>query len=247
MREHLTRPRPAAGPAVGIVADLMRFPVKSLGGERARRVFIGPYGLTGDRRLAVIGADGGVVSARRAHALLGYRAEMADGDGGLDVRVSAPDGREWAADDPALARELSAALDREVQLARGAVGVFDAAPVHLVNEASVRAMDAWLGREVDVRRFRPNVVVELADGIPFGEAAWRGRRLALGPVELEVVSPTERCAVTTFDPDTLERDTAVLSHLARRRDNFFGVYAHVVRPGWVRLGDPVTLDPRPEG
>ena len=42
---------------------------------------------------------------------------------------------------------------------------------------------------------------------------------------LAVVSPTERCAVTTFDPDTLERDNRVLAGLARERENFFGVYA----------------------
>jgi len=229
-----------------MVADVMRYPVKSLGGERARHAFVGPYGLTGDRRLAVVGADGSVVTARRAHALLGYRAVVADGDAAMRVRVTAPDGRGWDADDPALAAELSAALGREVQLARGAVGVFDAAPVHVVNEASVRAMDGWLGREVDVRRFRPNLVVEPADGEPFAEAHWPGARLTIGDsVELEVVSPTERCAVTTFDPDTLQRDTAVLANLARRRDNFFGVYARVVRPGWVHLGDPVALHPAP--
>ena len=56
---------------------------------------------------------------------------------------------------------------------------------------------------------------------------------------LEVVSPTERCAITTFDPDTLERDNRVLAGLARERENLFGVYARVVRPGWAEVGATV--------
>jgi uncharacterized protein YcbX len=60
-----------------------------------------------------------------------------------------------------------------------------------------------------------------------------------------VVSPTERCAVTTFDPDTLERDNRVLAGLARDRENLFGVYAAVARPGWARVGDPVALAAAP--
>ena len=58
---------------------------------------------------------------------------------------------------------------------------------------------------------------------------------------LDVVSPTERCAVTTFDPDTLERDDRVLAGLARARENLFGVYARVARPGWADVGAPVGL------
>ena len=54
-------------------------------------------------------------------------------------------------------------------------------------------------------------------------------------------SPTERCAVTTFDPDTLERDNRVLTGLAADRENLFGVYAVVSRPGWLRVGAEVRI------
>ena len=56
-----------------------------------------------------------------------------------------------------------------------------------------------------------------------------------------MVSPTERCAITTFDPDTLERDNRVLAGLARERENLFGVYARVVRAGWAEVGGPIVL------
>jgi len=228
-----------AGEVAGIVSDLWRFPVKSFGGERVRRAFVGPFGLIGDRRHAVEDADGAPVSARRAHALLGFSARYADPDAAEGAEVTTPSGFALDPDDPALAREVSTLLGRPVRIARSAVGVHDAAPVHLLSTASLAAAGGWLaGEEVDVRRFRPNVVVELERPEAFAESAWTGALLELGdggPV-LDVVSPTERCAVTTFDPDTLERDNRVLAALARERDNLFGVYARVRRPGWAEVG-----------
>ena len=108
-------------------------------------------------------------------------------------------------------------------------------------------VDEWVGQELDVARFRPNIVVELdGDDGAFAEADWVGQDIEVGQAVLRIVSPTERCVVTTIDPDTLDRDRAVLAELARRRDNLFGVYGQVVRPGWVRVGDPVRVQP-PDG
>lgn len=213
--------------------------MKSFGGERVRRAFVGPFGLIGDRRHAVEDADGTPLSARRAHALLGYTARYDDQEAAAGAGVTTPAGFEMEPDDPTLARELSDLAGRPVRVVNSAVGVHDAAPVHLVSTASLAAVGAWLaGGEVDRRRFRANVVVELEQPEPFAEMAWMGALLELGgggPV-LEVISPTERCAVTTFDPDTLERDNRVLAGLARERDNLFGVYARVRRPGWAEVG-----------
>jgi MOSC domain-containing protein len=226
--------------AVGLVADLWRFPVKSFGGERVRRAFLAPFGLLGDRRFAVVGQDGMPLSARRASSLLGFTARCAETETGEGVEVETPEGLVLDADDPMLARLLGDHLDREVRVLRATVGFHDAAAVHLVTDASLAALEELTGLPLlDRRRFRANVIVELADPLPFAEADWPGRELALGPALVGVLAPTERCAVTTFDPDTLARDTGVLAALARERDNLFGVYAQVMRPGWVRVGDPV--------
>ena len=234
----------AGGEPVGLVADLMRFPVKSFGGERLRRGFFGPFGLIGDRRHAVAGRDGIPLSARRAPALLGYRARSGDNETGDGAEVETPAGRRLPWDDPDLARELTEALGRPVRLEHSPLGIFDAAPVHVVSDASLGAVDRWLEEEVDRRRFRPNLIVEPLEGRPFAEDAWIGRRLAVGEgLVVLVVSPTERCVITTIDPDTGDRDKRVLSALARERDNLFGVYAQVWRPGWVAVGDPVRLLP----
>jgi MOSC domain-containing protein len=218
--------------------------VKSFGGERVRRAFVGPFGILGDRRHAVVDAGGEALTARRAHAMLGFAAACADAEAGEDVHVTTPEGWELPWDDPAVAEEVARALGYPVSLVRSALGVHDAAPVHLLTSASLTAAQDWVGGgEIDRRRFRANVIVELDDPEPFAEAGWVGGSLAVGddgPL-LQVVSPTERCAVTTFDPDTLERDNRVLAGLARERENLFGVYALVARPGWARVGDAVAL------
>lgn len=249
------------------MSDLWRFPVKSFGGERVRRAFVGPFGMIGDRRHAVQDEDGTPLSARRAHALLGFSARYADAEAAEGAEVTTPQGLTLDADDPALAREIAAAVDRPVTVARSAVGIHDAAPLHLVSTSSLAAVEGWLaGEEVDRRRFRANVILELERPEPFTEMGWVGARIAVGEggAVLEVVSPTERCAVTTYDPDTLERDNRVLAGLARERDNLFGVYARVRRPGWVEVGatvrralaasppldldaDPPTMDIPPRG
>ena len=235
------------GERIGLVADLWRYPVKSFGGERQRRMFVGPYGIHGDRTHAVVGADGAVVTVRRASRMLGFGARHQDPEGSRDVVVTTPDGAELAVDDAALGPVLTAALGREAQMARSPVGVFDAAPLHIVTDASVRRIAEWTERELDCRRFRPNIVVELEVPDPFAEAGWVGGFVAFGDGAVAgVVSPTERCAVTTLDPDTLERDNGVLATLANRRENLFGVYAEVARPGWVHVGDPVHLVRAPD-
>lgn len=226
------------------MSDLWRFPVKSFGGERTRRAFVGPFGLLGDRRHAVVDNTGEPLSARRAHALLGFRAHCEEHDAGEGVHVTTPEGWELAWDDPALAAEIGTALGREVRVARSAVGAHDAAPIHLLGTSSLAAVSDWIdGEEVDRRRFRANLIVEMNDARPFAEAAWVGASIEIGeggPV-LQVVSPTERCAVTTFDPDTLARDNRVLAGLARETENLFGVYALVARSGWVEVGATIRM------
>lgn len=229
------------------MSDLWRFPVKSFGGERGRRVFLGPFGFLGDRACAVVDpSDGQPTTARRAPRLLAYRARFDDPERGEGVTVETPSGEVLTWGDPALATHITRELGREavdeVALVRSPMAIHDAAPVHVVTEASIRQMSEWLGIDVDRRRFRANVVVEADDDLPFTEAAWPGHRIRFGDdAEIEVVIDTERCAVTTWDPDTVERDTRVLAAIARERNNFFGVYCRVSRPGWVAVGDPVRI------
>jgi uncharacterized protein YcbX len=232
-----------AEPSLGLVSDLWRFPVKSLGGERLRRAFIGPFGVLGDRRHAVVDERGEALSARRVSALLGFSARYAQADAAEGLEITTPTGAVVAPDDEAVASELWPILDGPARVVRSPTSVHDIAPIHIVTGSSLAELGRMAGdEEIDRRRFRANLVVEPESSKPFVEASWVGTRLQLGeegPV-LDVVSPTERCAVTTFDPDTLERRPEVHGAIARECDNFFGVYAVVVRPGWAAVGDTLT-------
>ena len=215
--------------------------MKSFAGERLRRVFAGPFGLLGDRRYCAIGAQG-PLTCRRIHGLLEYTVGYADADAADGAVITTPGGRVHAPTDPEIGDELSRLAGETVSVEARAYGFFDVAPVHLLGEASLAALGTAAGRDLDRRRFRANILVD-AGPEPFAEDAWIGRRITVGEAVLEVVVNTERCAVTTLDPDTRERDSAVLTALARERDNLFGVYARVVRPGWIGVGDAVTDGP----
>ena len=229
------------------MSDLWRYPVASLGGERLRRVFIGPLGLVGDRRFMVADPrDGTPLIALRNPPLLTLRARCRDAERGEDVVVEAADGDEWAWDDPALASAVRHLLERgddePVAVVRSPAGTHADRPVALLAESSVRAVSEWAGEDVDRRRFRPNVMVEADDAAAFPDDAWMGHRLRIGDAaELEVAAPTRRSGVLSRDPDTAERDTRAHAALARERRNHVGACCRVVRPGWIAVGDPVRL------
>jgi uncharacterized protein YcbX len=111
--------------------------------------------------------------------------------------------------------------------------------LHIVNLASVRELERVAGREVNPLRFRPNVVIDGAP--PWAEFDWSGKPLQIGPVKLEFIKRTERCAATNVDPDTGKRDMAIPAALQRAWGHTdFGFYARVIADGTIAVGDPVT-------
>jgi len=127
----------------------------------------------------------------------------------------------------------------------------DVEPLTLVSTGSIAHLAARLGMPgLDHRRFRANIVLAGADE-PHVEDTWIGRDVDVGRARLHVTGPIPRCAVTTRDPDTGRRDADTLREIRRYRGMFtddegsrgipFGVYARVVRPGVVAVGDPVRV------
>ena len=111
--------------------------------------------------------------------------------------------------------------------------------ISIINLASVRDLEAKIGRSVDPRRFRANFYVE---GWPaWAENAGSGR-VRLGEVEAEIVKPIVRCVATHVDPDTGERDIEIVRSLFEAYGHrFCGIYANVVREANVKVGDPAGL------
>ncbi len=94
---------------------------------------------------------------------------------------------------------------------------------------------------LDIRRFRPNVHVDLGDAAPFEEAGWEGRRIRIGEAELEIVHPCDRCAITIYDPETQQKAPDVLRTINERHDTFFGFRARPLGAARVAVGDPVEV------
>jgi uncharacterized protein YcbX len=122
-------------------------------------------------------------------------------------------------------------------------GRVQAAPVTLISDGSLQRLGREAGASVDGRRFR--MLFTLAGCRPHEEDEWQGRHFRIGEAVIRVGGPVDRCAMTTRDPDTGETDLDTLRliegyrGLSERRTIDFGVYADIVEPGRVRVGDTV--------
>jgi uncharacterized protein YcbX len=208
------------------VAQLWRYPVKSLAGERLEAVEIGSDGLAGDRLVQVYTARGRVVTARTHPRLLGHRGTLGT-DG--EPRV---DGWPWTS--PEAAVLITAAAGPDVRLERfTGEERFDVLPLLVATDGAIAAL------AVDGRRLRPNVVV---GGVPgLAEREWPGRRLRIGETIVAVAQLRDRCVMTTYDPDTLVQDPGVLRRIVREFGGAMALDCAVEVEGLVRVGDPVVL------
>lgn len=236
-----------SGLAVGVVAELWRYPVKSMLGEQCGQVLMEDRGIAGDRLYAVRDGEGKFGSGkntrrfRRIDGLPGFRARY---DGIIPV-VTFPDGHQVRGDDPLADQHLQRALRRaDVGLAREAgVSHFDQAPVHLITDASL----SWLAAavpdvQVDARRVRPNLVLRTGRLAALIEDAWVGRTARIGrSAVVEFTHRTERCVMINNAQDGLAHSSQVLRAVAEENEMMLGIYAKVIRPGTVRLGDEMLL------
>ena len=122
---------------------------------------------------------------------------------------------------------------------------FDCAVVHVLTTATVdRLRELYSEGRFEVRRFRPNIVVEIASGVKdFVENAWSGGTLAVGDaVRLSLTGPCPRCVMTTLPQGDLAKDPGILRTAAQHNHANVGLYASVVRGGTVRRGDAIGLE-----
>ena len=163
---------------------------------------------------------------------------------GMAVDVETPDGDILAVDDPALAERLNESIGRRHTLTalRSDRALTDCRPLSLCSLQTVARLSEETGRPVDKRRFRANVYLDLSGGEAFAEDGFVGGRLRIGDkVVVAVLERDPRCAMVTLDPDTAERDPAILSRIAGAHDGYTGVYAAALAEGVFRVGDPVEL------
>jgi uncharacterized protein len=246
--------RTSVKPSTGTLASLWRWPVKSMAGERLNSMRVDGRGAGGDRTHAVLHEHKGArkrLTAREAPRLLAWKAGYPfDMDAGLEparpplATVTAPDGHRYRWGDPRLRTALEEDLDRRVWLERDVHGMQDLPRTLLVTvQASLEALGAELDGAIDLRRFRPNLHLEM-DAPPWTELGWEGGELVFsGGVRLQFLHPCERCVIPTRHPDTQVKWPGLLKHLTAAHDMSFGINARVVAGGRVAAGETVELLP----
>jgi uncharacterized protein YcbX len=154
--------------------------------------------------------------------------------------VRTPNGDEYDVADPELCGQLTRQLGRPVFLFKNGRGNFDTQQVSLISLSSVVALASESTTTIDPRQFRANFYIEPADGIPFSENDWVGKVLLVGESALlGITQQDERCMMINLNPDTAKQDPAVLRTVVSKHGECMGVYANVVVPGVVRVGDTI--------
>ena len=231
---------------VGRVTGLWRYPVKSMSRETLDAVDVSWNGLVGDRRWAFVRS--GVPQSGFPWLTLRQRGDMAQYQPAFveptqpdksRTTVLTPSGSRFEVTDSALAAELCPDGARVIRQDRG---VFDAFPLSFITTQTVSHLSQTVGVPLDVRRFRPNLLIEAADPTPFREDDWVGQVLRIGGLRLRVDKRDGRCVVITIDPETTERNPAILKTVANKRQGHLGVYGSIVKPGRIGLKDEVFIE-----
>jgi uncharacterized protein len=240
---------------LGRISAIFRYPVKSMAGESLDVARLGWHGIEGDRRLAFrrLTDKSGFpwLSASKLPQLLLYKPFGLDSNNAelLPTHVRTPDGKEYELRSDELREEISSRFGSDVEMMNLRSGIFDESPISVISLGTVRSVARESGRGVDLcdlRRFRPNVVIETNGAKPFEEDSWVGRTLIFGDANsgaaVGVTMKDERCVMVNLDPDTAEKDSEVMKTVVRLNENYAGVYGTVVRAGELRVGQVVTLE-----
>ena len=269
MRENSNRGaahQPSQPSAERRVVELWRYPVKSLAGERVPALALAADGADGDRAWGIRDhRDGRILTGRREPRLLFATACLGPDD---LPRMTLPDGRELAGPGPATDAALSAWLGRPVSLVAavesdGARAEYfadatddtsraiewtmpkgrfvDSSPVLLMTTAGLRSCAATHAAGVwDVRRFRPNVLIEL-QGEGWLEDEWLGRTLQIGSARLTPRQRCIRCTMVTRAQPGLAHDVDIYKTVHRTHGGEAGVWSEITQPGSIAEGDSLDL------
>ena len=208
------------------IAQIWRYPVKSMTGEQLESAVLTPLGIAGDRVVHVRNERGHVITSRTHPRLLGHHATL--GASGEPI----VDGLPWT--DPQV-------LEQAVQIAGpGAKLVrddserrFDILPLLVATDGAIAAFGH------DGRRLRPNLVIGGVEGL--AERTWPGRCLRIGKISIGIQDLRGLCVMTTYDPDTLQQDHKVLKEIVQKFEGTLALNCYVIRGGVIHVGDAVEL------
>jgi MOSC domain-containing protein len=256
---------------IGFVDSLWRYPVKSMRGQELDEIFAGYAGVYGDRVFAFKSSANRPgfpwFTGRDKRQMIRYRARFRHPDKAvrpinlseaekstatplyadlkeLVVDVELPDGKILPVDDPALVEVLRAGMENKPQLTliRSQRALTDCRPLSIFAVQTARKLGEETGMTVDKRRFRANIYVDLTSSDGFAEDEFVGRSLRIGPkMVVSILQPDSRCMMINLNPDTAEKEPALLKQVAQAHRNMAGVYGAVLVEGIICKGDQVEL------
>jgi uncharacterized protein len=252
---------------LGTVVNLQVSPIKGFGINEVPILDLRSNGARGDRDFFVVDENARLLSATRTGVFLAYTAHwdpneriLAIRRDGIDVvssrvvratRLNAHFYADracvgWSLEGP-FDQWLSDTLGKRLHLIEAAdpSGGVDYNSCTLVSQASLASLD--IAEDVSVsrraRRFRLNVTLESTIDTPYIEENWSESAVLIGEATIRIAGRVPRCAAVQRDPETGASGTNVLKHIYEQRGRGLagtldlGVYADVIGPGLVRLGD----------
>jgi uncharacterized protein YcbX len=230
---------------------LYLYPVKSMRGVAVNAAHLGLNGFYGDRRYAFVrqaraASDGFPWATGRVKPQMILNIARMEGtpthDEDARVFVQTRAGDEYAVDDPRLVEAVAREFGQPVFLLKNKRGNYDSQHVSIFSLSTLRALETESESPIDHRQFRANIYIEPMSGIPFEENEWVGRMLRIGDgAVMGITKKDSRCMMINLNPDSAVQNPRVLRAVARNHNEEAGIYANVIQPGIVRVGDVVQL------
>ncbi|WP_428526298.1 MOSC domain-containing protein [Roseibium sp.] len=225
------------------IQSIWRYPVKSLLGEPLTEALVENRGLIGDRVYALTDTKGKLGSGKstshfqRIDNLLLLRATTQNNE----VHIALPGEPLEPISSRDLPHRLSDFLGQPVTLVEDQDAAhFDDGAVHIILSSELKALQARSPHlDFDPRRFRANLLLNTPDHMCAEDLL--GRVLTIGDVRLKITHPTERCVMVTTKQDGLSSEPLILKAISKGFDINFGLYASVLKPGQIEVGQEVKL------
>ena len=234
---------------IGTIDALHRFPVKSMRGEALESAALGWHGIEGDRRFALRRVNERIdfpwLSASRLPALIDFTPLRRGGGDGPPTHVRTPEGAELEIFSDEFAADIARRLGAPVEMMQLRNGIFDDGAVSVIAAGTAGEICRLGGCPVDIRRFRPNILLRTAAAIPFEEDGWVGGTLTFGKgagaPAVAVTARDVRCAMLNLDPDGGPSAPGMMKAAVQANGNNAGVYGTVIRAGRLEVGAKVYL------
>jgi hypothetical protein len=209
------------------VAEIWRYPVKSLAGEKLVSADLNKDGIQGDRRILVFDEEKRRLITSRTHPKLLGLSAVIDRNGKPLIN-----GHPW--DSSKATEAIIAAAGPDARLIEwDGLERFDILPLLVATDGAIKEFG------YDHRRLRPNLVIGGVEGL--AERDWPGRRMRIGKAVIEFAQLRGRCVMTTYDPDTQKQNHAVLRHIVKKFDGTLALDTDVIHSGKITVGDLVEL------